>query len=81
MAMTEARATAITYFVNGEEQVTEQRKLTVRQILTNAGFTPPEDYLLKRDEGNKALGDLEQEEPIHEGERFTALFKGPTPVS
>lgn len=70
-----------TYSVNGEPQTTEQRKLTVRAILTNAGFTPVENYRLIRTDGNKTLTDLDREEPIHDGEQFNALFNGPTPVS
>ena len=42
----------ITYFVNGESQTTHHHKLTVRSILNNAGFTPPEDYRLVRVAGN-----------------------------
>lgn len=70
-----------TYFVNGVSQTTEKRKLTVRTILTNAGFNPAEDYRLVREDGNKTLTDLDQEESIHKEEKFTALFSGPTPVS
>lgn len=69
------------YSVNGEPQETTEHKLTVRQILTNAGFTPPEEYELTRDEGHKTFKDLNEEIPIHEGEKFTATFLGPTPVS
>jgi len=29
----------VTYYVNGEKQATKQDKLTVREILTAAGFT------------------------------------------
>lgn len=71
----------IVYFVNGEKQETQQHQLTVRTILTNAGFTPAEDYRLVRDAGNHAYTDLDEEVPLHENERFTALFQGPTPTS
>lgn len=70
-----------TYFVNGASQTTEERKLTPRTILMNAGFTPVEDYRLLRDDGYQMLTDLDKDEAIREGERFTALFSGPTPVS
>lgn len=73
--------TATTYFVNGESQTTDERKLTVRQILENAGFTPVEDYELIRDNGHHKFTDYGQEVPIHTGERFTAKFIGTTPVS
>lgn len=68
------------YIVNGEPQETTERKLTGRQILESAGFTPAEEYRLTRNDGDKAIG-LDDHEPIHEGEAFTATFKGITPVS
>ncbi len=71
----------ITYYVNGESQTTHHHKLTVRTILTNAGFTPAEDYRLVRDAGNHTYTNLDEEVPLHEGEKFTALFQGPTPTS
>lgn len=81
MSTTMQKIKTVTYFVNGSSHTTEERKLTPRVILANAGFTPVEDYRLIRDDGNKVLDDLDKDESIHEGERFTALFKGPTPVS
>ena len=70
-----------TYYVNGEKQTTSDKKLKVETILSNAGFTPVSDYDLQRDNGNKIFSDLNEEIPIHDGEKFTALFKGTTPVS
>jgi hypothetical protein len=70
----------IHYSVNGEPQETTQRKLSGRQILENAGFSPAEEYRLTRNDGGKEIG-LDDQEPIHEREAFTATFKGPTPVS
>lgn len=70
----------INYSVNGEPQETTERKLTGRQILENAGFTPAEEYRLTRNDGGKEIGP-DDEEPIHEREAFTATFKGITPVS
>jgi hypothetical protein len=72
---------AINYYVNGERQETHHHKLTVRAILTNAGFTPVEDYRLVRDAGNHTYTNLDEEVPLHEDEKFTALFQGPTPTS
>lgn len=69
------------YLVNGEEQQTEQKKLAPKVILETAGFTPHGDYRLTRDDGNKILEDHDREEPIHDGERFTATYVGTTPVS
>lgn len=70
----------IHYSVNGEQQQTTERKLTGHEILTTAGFTPAEDYRLTRNDGGKEIG-LDNQEPIHEGEAFTATFRGVTPVS
>lgn len=71
----------IHYSVSAEPQETTQKKLTVRAILENAGFKPAEDYELTRNNGNKKLADLDALEPIHEGEKFTAKFLGPTSTS
>jgi hypothetical protein len=71
----------ITYFVNGEAQTTMQDTRTVREILTDAGFTPAEDYRLTRDEGHHVYQDYNQEVPLHKNEKFTATFLGPTPTS
>ena len=70
-----------TYFVNGEAFHTGEHKLTVRTILEDAGFTPVEEYRLTRDAGHHVFDDYDTEVPIHEGERFTATFLGPTPTS
>ena len=51
------------YFVNGEQQETDQSKLTVRAILENAGFRPAEEYRLVRDEGNKVFAEADEELP------------------
>jgi uncharacterized protein YabE (DUF348 family) len=76
-----AQHKTVTYFVNGEEQTTTSDKLTVQEILTNAGFTPAEEYRLTRDEGSHVYHDYDEEVPLHEGERFTVTFLGPTPTS
>ena len=69
------------YFVNGESQKTSEHKLAVKTILSNAGFTPPEEYELSRDKDGHEFGSQEELVPIHKGERFTATFTGPTPTS
>lgn len=71
----------VTYFVNGEPQPTEEHKLSVKAILDGAGFDPVTDYRLTRDTGNHVFEDYDQEVPVHEGERFTATYIGPTPTS
>jgi hypothetical protein len=70
-----------TYFVNSEAQTTTEHKLKVRVVLENAGFKPAENYDLTRDEGHHTYTNYDEEIPIHEYERFTATYKGPTPVS
>ena len=79
----------IKYYVNGEEVVhayqkppdREVFKLTVREVLTSAGFAPPEDYELTRDGDSRPFESLDDQIPIDFGERFTATHKGQTPVS
>lgn len=73
--------TVTIYFVNGEEQRTDEHKLTVRMILEDAGFTPAEQYELIRDNGHHKFTEYNDEVPIRRDERFTAKFVGVTPVS
>jgi hypothetical protein len=70
----------IHYSVSAEAQVTDEHKLTGREILELAGFTPADDYRLTRDSGGKEIG-LNEEVPIHDGEAFTAIYRGITPTS
>jgi hypothetical protein len=79
--VTKQEVGTITYFVNGERETTTLHQLTVRSILTSAGFTPPENYRLERDEGHHTYTGLDEEVPLHEDERFTALYTGPTRTS
>jgi len=76
-----AKRKTVTYYVNGEAQTTTKDKLTVREILTEAGFTPAGEYRLTRDEGHHVYRDHDEEVDLHEHERFTATFLGPTPTS
>ena len=77
------------FFVNEEEIVYEYQKspdrrgyvLTVEQILTSAGFVPIENFELTRDSDGQTFNSPEDEVTIELGERFTATFKGQTPVS
>jgi len=69
------------YFVNGEPQHSAEDELTVRAILEHAGFKPAEQYRLVRDDGHHTYRDLDQKVELHPGERFTAIFEGPTPTS
>jgi hypothetical protein len=79
--MTADVATEIKYFVNGEEQVTRDRSLKVAQILEFSGFMPVHEYELTRDSDGHTYKHYDQEVELHEGERFTATYTGPTPVS
>lgn len=81
MADQEPERTVLTYFVNGERLTTHEDALTVREILTAAGFTLVEQYRLTRDRGNHVFTDYDQKVELHEGERFTATYVGPTPTS
>ena len=77
---------SVKYYVNGEEEVHEYDKgpdreeftLSVREILTSAGFTPVEDYELTRDSENHKFESLDDEVPVKFGESFTATHKADT---
>jgi hypothetical protein len=70
------------YYVNGEEQSTDRERLTVREILEDAGFTPAEDYRLKSTNPKVDFESRYDEEvAIHPNQRFSARFQGQTPVS
>jgi hypothetical protein len=71
----------INYFVNGEKQSTVEKKLTVGTILENAGFTPVHEYELTRDSDGHTYKQYDHEVELHEDEKFTATYTGPTPVS
>jgi hypothetical protein len=71
-----------TYYVNDEPETTHEHALTVRAILTSAGFTPAEEYVLSSIKPPKEYrNDYDELVDIHEGEHFNAQFKGPTPTS
>jgi hypothetical protein len=71
----------ITYFVNGERLTTHKYDPTVREILSDAGFSPVEQYRLTRDRGDHVYTDYDHKVELHEDERFTATYLGPTPTS
>jgi hypothetical protein len=71
---------AITYFVNGEKQESDEKKLAAAAILAEAGFEPAADWILSRDrDGHEFKADDIVE--IRKEERFTAKHKAPTPTS
>lgn len=71
----------IFFYINGEMYETASHKLTVRQILELGGFLPVDNFRLTRENGDKTITDMNQDLSIHNAERFTATFNGPTPVS
>ena len=72
----------ITYEVDGEEQTTTEKELTVRQILEKAGDDPSKHYLLElRPGGNIEHRNLDEVIKLHNKMRFAAIFTGETPVS
>ena len=72
----------VTYFVNGEEEVSSTPQLTVKQILEHAGFTPVADYTLASENPPDDFGsNYDEVIKLHPNERFQAKFKGPTPTS
>jgi hypothetical protein len=75
------RPALATYFVNGEKLRTTEKRLTVREILKDAGFTPVKEYRLSRDFDHHVFERYDTEVPIRDGEKFTATFVGPTPTS
>ncbi len=79
----------VKYFVNDEEvthtfdKPPERKRFTlsVSEILASAGFTPVEEFELTRDSDHHTYDSIDEEIPVENGDRFTATFKGPTPVS
>ena len=89
VARPDAGEEVIKYYVNGEEVTHAYQKppdrepftLTVREILASADFTPVEDYELTSDSDQHHFESPDEAIPVEFGERFTATFKGATPVS
>ena len=72
----------LTYFVNGESETTTRHELTVGEILETAGFTPITDYKFESEKPPHDYGtDYKAVVEIHQGQRFRAIFVGPTPTS
>jgi len=76
---------AIVFFVDNEPVTTEDRTLTVSEILRLSQNLPVEDYFLIEFHGqsNQQVRheDLNEVIHIHPQQRFAAVFRGPTPVS
>jgi hypothetical protein len=77
------RPRTIHYSVDGEPQETNEKTLTPRQIITDAGLDPNERYLVEiQGKHQKSYKDV-MNEPIHmhEGQKFVTVFTGPTQVA
>jgi len=73
----------IHYKVGDEDQTTTEPTLTPRQIMTNAGINPDENYLVEIvGRERKSFKDTPND-PIqmHDGMKFVTVFVGPVPVS
>jgi len=74
----------IHYVVGDEPQTTMERTLTPRQIMTNAGINPDENYLVEiRGREPRISYKDKPDEPIHmhENQKFIVVFVGTVPVS
>lgn len=72
----------VTYFVNDEAQVSTEKKLTMREIVEGAGFSPASDYELEEnDHGHRTYIDPDDEVVLHNGQHFTVTYTGVTPTS
>jgi uncharacterized small protein (DUF1192 family) len=71
----------ITYVVNGEPLTTTEQKLSVRAMITTAGYTPVENYRLASASNNYVYDDYDQKILLRNGENFTVTFLGNTPVA
>ena len=78
---------SITYVVNGEKLHVpkpagrDPLTLTVSEILAEAGFTPVEDYELTRNADHHTYASPDEKVALHDGDQFTATYKGPTQAS
>lgn len=72
----------VTYFVNDEAQVSTEKKLTMREIVEGAGFSPASDYELEEnDHSHRTYIDPDDEVVLHNGQHFTVTYTGVTPTS
>ena len=77
----------INYEVNGELQTTNESALTVEAILKNAGRkagidpNEPEKYRLDNLATDKKYNDPSELVPIHNGDKFVAIYTSVTPVA
>lgn len=81
--MEEKKEKTITYVVDDEIQHTEEKVLTPKQILENAGIDPNSYYLVQiMEHEKKSYRDNPNEEiHMHPNMKFISIFVGETPVS
>jgi hypothetical protein len=74
----------IHYTVGDEPQTTTERTLTPRQIMTNAGANPEENYLVEIRGKEPRVSYKDRPDVsihMHEGQKFIVVFVGTVPVS
>jgi len=72
----------ISFTVDGDEFSTEEKSLTVRQILALADLDSTRYYLVEiNGQQQKPLTDLDGQVHLHEGMKFVSVSTGPTNVS
>ena len=75
------------YKVNGEEQTTTERTLTVEAILRSAGAAASIDvkqldsYFLENIAGGAKYENITDVVPVTDGDQFIAIHVGKTPVA
>lgn len=78
----QVREHEIRYFVDTEELVTTNPRLTVKQILEAARLDPSTHYLVEiRGHEQIPHKDINEVLHLHENEKFISISTGPTPVS
>lgn len=75
----------ISFVVDDDTVTTTEHRLTVYRILELSSNAPPEDFVLIefRGQSNEQVRheDLTEEIRVHQGQRFSALFRKGTPFS
>ena len=77
----------IHYEVNGEQQTTNKNSLSLETILKNAGagagINPGEENMFRLENlsTDEKYNDLDKPVPLHDGDKFIAIYEGATPVA
>jgi hypothetical protein len=80
---TASRGPTFDYMVNEKSQTTQEHVLSASTILSNAGFSPTDYYLVElRGDSQVSYKDQSSAQVhMHEHAAFLAIFMGSTPVS